>query len=67
MPTFDWQLNDLATFCSDPAQFSVFGADPTFNLGQFNATVTSFQNLKVVDGKSGFHPVTTVTWSNENL
>ena len=55
--TFDWQLYDLATFCSDPAQFSVFGVDPTFNLGRFNVTVTSFKNLKVVDRKSGVHPV----------
>ena len=55
--TFDWQLENLATFCSDPSQFSVFGADPTFNLGRFNVTVTSFQNLKVVDRKSGLHPI----------
>ncbi len=55
--TFDWQLNDLATFGSDPALFSVYGADPTFNLGRFNVTVTTFQNLKVVDRKSGLHPV----------
>lgn len=55
--TFDWQLENLAKFCSDPAQFSVFGADPTFNLGRFNVTVTFFQNLKVVDRKSGLHPI----------
>ncbi|CAB4021441.1 Hypothetical predicted protein [Paramuricea clavata] len=48
---FDWQLNDLAAFCSDPAQFYVFGVDPTFNLGLFNVTDTSFKNLKVVDRK----------------
>ena len=35
---------------------SVVGADPTFNLGRFNVTVTSYQNLKVVDRFSGNHP-----------
>ena len=53
---FDWQLRDVATFCTDPAQISVFGADPTFNLGRFNVTVTSLQNLKVVDRVYGHHP-----------
>ena len=53
---FDWQLHDVATFCTDPVSFSVFGADPTFNLGKFNATVTSFANLKVVNRVGGNHP-----------
>lgn len=53
---FDWQLHDLATFCIDPEGFSIFGADPTFNLGRFNVTVTSYRNLKVLDRASGNHP-----------
>ena len=53
---FDWQFHDVATFCTDPFDFSVFGADPTFNLGKFNATVTSFANLKVVNRVGGNHP-----------
>jgi hypothetical protein len=53
---FDWQLEDLATFCTEPADMSVFGADPTFNLGRFNVTVTSYRNLKVVDAVNGNHP-----------
>jgi hypothetical protein len=53
---FDWQLHDLTTFCTDPQEKSVVGADPTFNLGRFNVTVTSFQNLKVVDRVNGNHP-----------
>ncbi len=53
---FDWQLRDLATFCTDPHEMSVVGADPTFNLGRFNVTVTSYQNLKVVDRVNGNHP-----------
>ena len=54
---FDRQLGDLATFCSDPAEFSILGADPTFNLGRFDVTVTSYRNLKVVDRSSGRHPI----------
>jgi hypothetical protein len=53
---FDWQLQDISTFCTDPAQIPVFGADPTFNLGRFNVTVTTFHNLKVVDRATGKHP-----------
>ena len=53
---FDWQLEDLSTFCTDPSEFSILGADPTFNLGRFNVTVTSYRNLKVVDRISGHHP-----------
>ena len=53
---YDWQLQDLATFCTEPSAFSVFGADPTFNLGRFNVTVTSFRHLKVVNRETGGHP-----------
>lgn len=54
---FDWQLRDLATFCTDPHGMFVVGADPTFNLGRFNVTVSSYQNLKVVDRVNGNHPM----------
>ena len=53
---FDWQLRDLATFCTDQQEFSLFEAHPTFNLGKFNVTVMSYQNLKVIDRTSGKHP-----------
>ncbi len=53
---FDWQLEDLATFCTEPADMSVLGTDPTFNLSRFNVTVTSYRNLKVVDAVNGHHP-----------
>ena len=42
-------------FCTEPEDMSVFG-DPTFNLGRFNMTVTSYRNLKVVDAVKGHHP-----------
>ena len=56
---FDWQLHDLTTFGTDLHGISAFGADPTFNLGRFNVTVTSYQNLKVVDRVNGDLPTIT--------
>ncbi len=53
---FDWRLHDLATFCNEPEEFPVFGADPMFNLGKFNETATMYRNLKVLDRTSGNHP-----------
>ena len=44
--TYDWQVQ--ATFCLELTQHS--------NLGRFNATVTLFKHLKVVNGESGCHP-----------
>ena len=42
--------------CNDPTNNSVFGVDPTFNLGKFNVTVTTHSNLKVVDRVTRAHP-----------
>ena len=53
---FDWQLQDIVIFCNDPARNSIFGVDPTFNLGKFNLTVTTYSNLKVVDRATRAHP-----------
>ena len=47
----------MVTFSTDRTQFSVLGGDPTFNLGRFNVTVTTYQNLKVVDRKNGNHSI----------
>lgn len=53
---FDWQLQDVVTCCNDPGKNSIFGVDPTFNLGKFNVTVTTYSNLKVVDRVTRAHP-----------
>ena len=53
---YNWQLDKLVTFCTDPDEMLVLGADPTFNLGRFSATVTSYRNVKVVERVSGHHP-----------
>ena len=31
---YDWQLDELVIFCTDPNKMSLLGADPTFNLGR---------------------------------
>ena len=41
---FDYTLDDLVRFCTAPT-FSVFGVDPTFNVGNFDVTVTTYHHL----------------------
>ena len=42
----DRQLQDLKHFCTDPNEFCIFGADPTFNIFKENIslTVTTYRN-----------------------
>jgi hypothetical protein len=54
---FDWQLREIEQFCTDPQKFTIFSADPTFNLGNFNLTVTTYRHLKVVTRRDGHHPL----------
>ena len=50
----DYQLNDIQSFCTNPACYCVLGIDPTFNLGPFNVTVTTYKHHQLVkrDGKT---------------
>lgn len=41
----DRQLSDLKRFCTNPDYSCVLGIDPTFNLGKFYVTVTTYTNL----------------------
>ena len=43
--TFDWTLYDLAHFCTNPKNFSILGVDLTFDLGDFDVTVTTYRHL----------------------
>ena len=43
------QLNDVVRFCTNPGSSCVFGIDPTFNLGKFYVTVTTFTYSHVVN------------------
>ena len=55
----DQQLNDIERFCTNRGSTtnSVFGIDPTFNLGNVYVTVTTYENLLLVIQKTGEHPV----------
>ena len=44
---FDWTLQDLERFCVDPCNHTVFCVDPTFNLGSFHVTVTTYRTSNV--------------------
>ena len=47
------QLNDIEKFCADPDMFKLLSVDPTFNLGDFSVTVTSYCNLLLQNHRTG--------------
>ena len=49
----DSQLSDIKKFCTNPSKFSILQVDPTFDLGPFHVTVTQFENIHLVDRRSG--------------
>ncbi len=55
----DCQLQDLKHFCTDPNDFCIYGADPTFNIFKENIslTVTTYRNLKLHHGVTKKPPV----------
>ena len=42
---YDYQLAEVESFCTEPTYHSIFGIDPTFNLGQFNLTVSTYKQF----------------------
>ena len=48
------QLHDMVT---NPDQYSILGVDPTFNLGEFSVTVTTFKHLQLIERHTGKPPV----------
>lgn len=55
---FDWTLDDIVRFCTPESGFSVMGIDPTFNLGAFDVTVTTYRHLLLtVQPNACKHPV----------
>ena len=55
---FDWTLDDIVRFCTPVSQFSIMGIDPTFNLGTFDFTVTTYHHLLLtVQQNTIKHPV----------
>ena len=55
----DRQLKEVAQFCTNPNDLSVFGVDPTFNVFEQNIslTVTSYRNLRLEKKGTGKPPV----------
>ena len=51
------QLFDIEWFCTDPLAFSPLSVDPTFDLGDFSVTVTSYRNLLLKSCGTGQNPV----------
>lgn len=39
----DYQIADLEAFCTSSHHYSILGIDPTFNLGPFNVTVSTYK------------------------
>ena len=54
---FEQQLDDLVRFCCSPVRFSIMGIDPTFNLGKFFVTVTTYKHLMLKLKTNNEHPV----------
>ena len=52
--TCDWSLYDIERFCTRD-QCTVLSIDPTFNLGAFDVTVTTYRHL--LKNSVGKHPV----------
>lgn len=53
----DYQLNDLDRFCTHENEYSILGVDPTFNLGEFSLTVTTYRHLMLESRRTGKPPV----------
>ena len=52
----DQQLFDVERFCASSGfHNSVLGIDPTFNLGDFYVTVTTYENLMLKNQRPCFH------------
>ena len=45
----DSQLKNLKKFCTNPTEPSILGIDPTFNLGKFYVTITTYSYSSVVN------------------
>ena len=51
------QLNDVSRFCCDSFEYSVLTVDPTFSLGDFDVTPTTYRHLLLECNRSGKPPV----------
>ena len=49
----DRQLDDLVRFCTVADDFSILTVDPTFNLGDFDVTPTTYRHCLLESARSG--------------
>ena len=52
----NYQLQNIVRFCTNPRASSVFGIDPTFSLGKFYVTLTTFTCTQVVNKSTNLSP-----------
>ncbi len=53
----DRQLDDLEKFCTVPGTFSILTVDPTFNLGDFDVTPTTYHHQLLESFRYGSSPL----------
>ena len=53
----DQQMHDLERFCCNPAEFSILTVDPTFSLGDFDVTPTTYRHLLLHSKRTNKPPV----------
>lgn len=53
---YDYTLDDLCRFCTNESNFCVLGVDPTFSLGNFDVTVTTYQHLMLSSQAASKYP-----------
>lgn len=51
------QLDDLVSFCTNSEHFGITSIDPTFDLGPFSVTTTTYEHLLLIGHHGGMHPV----------
>lgn len=52
----DQQLNDLDRFCCSQEKFGILTVDPTFCLGDFDVTLSTYRHLLLTCKRGGTHP-----------
>ena len=52
----DRQLNDMVRFCTTKENFGVLTVDPTFSLGDFDVTITTYRHLLLQCNRTKNHP-----------
>ena len=56
MVATDQQLNDLDRFCCRQEKFGILTVDPTFCLGDFDVTLSTYRHLLLTCKRGGTHP-----------